>query len=698
MSRISKDPPKRTSNACNCCRKKKIKCNGMFPCINCINYNILCIYDSTSSGNLPSHRTPSIVSRLLSNLSNIGENEIQNDQSLLSEIDTLNTFLEQSLDKKKHAEEDNVNSSSVPPLSKETQISNTLRRNRFSKLNDTHSVVNSFFGLYTPVSLVSGPGFAWLVETLMKHSSDYDLKIFGKSELKNFLQSQFIKIIEDYDRSNVIWTEFLTLDDLMRFQLEEKRFIELVKKHCNHPNIKCYVSQSTLIGMVNDFFKDKQSCFQQKKYLLLFSFIVSACSVSHNIDKRLRSDCFKICIFIYKHSIFTIKNGVEFLIGLLQLLAGGLLKLHPESFESMLSEATEYAFKLGFNRRELYVGITETEADLRRSIMWDLYVLDKKNYLFLTRRMYIHDDDISCLYPNSIEEIIANPPQSITSILQKDKLSNYFAYYEIRLARLIFIIHSEYLSAGSSLKLGGNTEIFNKILKKFDYLRESMVLEIRPGSKIMSSSFSELDIWKISIFHVYFFACLLFMYSSFKTLPERAKPQYTIQTDYSRQILQIFLDVKRFNGALYLLQMAGLVVNAGFDLIEKISQSPLDSETSMNIEVLLNVRKNLSGLSSEDERNNFYQFLDLFLTPATKIFKGIYKDGISKELGAMIDDFLQKMSNENGISDNLEIVNQKSETKNLKEIDFNEHISNFLEMFNYTDPFVLPEYSFEGSH
>ena len=156
------------------------------------------------------------------------------------------------------------------------------------------------------------------------------------------MHSRFMKNLQDFEKSSVIWSEFLNLNDLLGFNLDEKEFSYLIQEYYSHPNIKCYISQSVLTDMVDDFFKGKQSCFLNRKFLVLFSFIVSASLLSSNLDQALGTDCFRICTFIIKNSVFSVKNNFKFLIGLLQLLSSGELKLFPECFGSIFAEVTEY--------------------------------------------------------------------------------------------------------------------------------------------------------------------------------------------------------------------------------------------------------------------------------------------------------------------------------------------------------------------
>mgnify|MGYP004712179699 CR=1 FL=1 len=223
-----------------------------------------------------------------------------------------------------------------------------------------------------------------------------------------------------------------------------------------------------------------------------------------------------------------------------------------------------------------------------------------------------------------------------------------------------------------------------------------MVLELMPGSKNMKATSRKQDLWKISSFNLLFFTYILFLISSLKTLPDRKKPQYSVYfhkaTVYAMLILQLFLDVKDTNEHQVLPEICGSAVVSAFVLIEKITQSPLDAETPRIIEILLKFRKQLANFSSRSW-NHFGQFIDLFLAPTTKIFRELYKDGISNELAKLIDDLLQEIPTADEVQNNPESCGLNNKIENFKEIDFHDH---FLSIFESTDPFFFLQPGFEG--
>lgn len=669
---------KRVSKACNNCKKKKMKCNGLIPCTNCINYKTECSYDLPLQGYIGgnSGQISNNVSKLLANLSSFTQEELEKDSNLISTIDNLNKLLEQT-SKKKNLVKDFQNFT----LSKETTLSEGLRKNKYSDQNQNFS---SFFGLYSHTSMLSQPGFSWFFEKVQEHIIAYNLTIFTQMDIKCFVQTKFLKTLDKYFKLKSVWSESLSILDVMLLEIDKEAISQLINTYYSNPYMNCFVSKSCLLDLTTDFFKDRQSSILNGKFLILFSFILCSLELDPLATKSLRKNYLKICMFIYKGMVFSAKHSFDYLIGLVQFLTSGELNLYPECHEVILAEAINYSFALGLNRKELYVGLTELEADLRRSIMWELYILDKISYLFNTKRIYISDDDISCLYPNSIEAMMSDLPSSLDSMLKKNQFASYMRYNQLRLAKNIFRMHVEFLSSTPSLRLCAD-DAFNRIFQNFDEIKYLMVMELRPGSKIVKGSLADHDFWSLKLFHLHFFTSLLLLNIGGETQVKKAKSQsgiYDRLKNYALTNLKLFLEIKSYNKGYLLSKVCEVLTANYFQLIYLVIRNPLDADASQIIETLVQVREFILSSLIETNWELFICFTDLYLLPVIQIFKHLHKDDMNLKLNTMIKDISTEELFETKTSENNFKGMEKTKEHNTN-IDLDHPVENF---FSYLDP------------
>lgn len=495
----------RTTLACLNCRKKKIKCSGQYPCINCLNYKCECTYPSNGRNQPESTRqlSPNIL-KLIENLQKV--NEDQNNNLLLNQINSLNEFLESKIP------ENEKNLEEFSTLSKESFHEDSAFHTRFSKNPPHKKIVDEYFGLFSCSSLLSFGGRNWFAQ---RCSDLYDESL--KESVLKKSNNAFVTINRIlFDEMN-FWKEILpikALDDMIGQKLNAAFIYELIQQNYetimsrHNESFKSLVSKELLQNIHTQFFEDRINALNKPNILIYLCFLLEICLSQKNSLAEILKVLLKCCIsvikvFSYSFTEFNSLSGILYFLKLIDARnASGC-------YFSMLAHSIDLVQRCGLFRMEYYIGLKETEAEYKRCIFWDLYCLDKLNYLFDGRYIsMLEDDKITCFFPNGVQEIKVLIDKG-QFILKNDNLLNYLRFYEIRLCQFISTIFRKFSKASTQI----NFKHKNELVQEFNDLKDSILIDIRPGYKINQRrfNFSQRQIAKIKELHVKYFVTLSFI-------------------------------------------------------------------------------------------------------------------------------------------------------------------------------------------
>ena len=424
-NRIDKNKKKssRVSKACNTCRIRKIKCNGKNPCASCAHSGVECAFDDRRMQRTTLYkneddirkdlRTLTTCVNALSKLKTIDPaklNPLVND--LQSKLNGFRNDMRLMVETNKVADYN-----ADPSIETELLDSDPIRFSRFIDAvideNDLKPVVDGYFGLYSPLSLLTNQGFGWLFKKLFNSNLDHSkvkmtfylyMRFF---DLSHYCSGQTVKnskeplktYKEEYITAPAECTEQQIVDQMLnRFSLLLNMPNDITIK-CDDPKaILSFLSEqihnmqhfSTLAGtnpqMLGSYYETDH----------ILSLLFKKCE--HILRKSTHSDprILKLLLAQIEYSNNRDENG------------------HGRE---VISLVVQNLISIGLNRWEYYVGLDETTAnDYRllwwRSVWWDRWASVS------TGKPLIIDEKISfCLLPREWVALGLNEQMSCEMLL-----------------------------------------------------------------------------------------------------------------------------------------------------------------------------------------------------------------------------------------------------------------------------------------
>ena len=169
---------------------------------------------------------------------------------------------------------------------------------------------------------------------------------------------------------------------------------------------------------------------------------------------------------------------------------------NPEPFYILVSTAGRLAYRIGLHRKLDDFGMSPSEMDTRRNVLWIVYVLDKSLSLRIGHPSIIVDDDIGVDLPPE-----ASPHDKCPDGTKKFNIFRYIvqlAQLESRTFSELYSIRSRNKSAVERLK---SVSQLDMALQKW---REALPIEIWPGEDIHCS---EEQLMPVVMMHFTYWNC-----------------------------------------------------------------------------------------------------------------------------------------------------------------------------------------------
>lgn len=424
-NKIDKNKKKssRVSKACNTCRVRKIKCNGKNPCESCAHSGVECTFDDRRTQRTTLYKNEDDIRKDLRTLTTC-VNALSKLKSIdPAKLDPLVNDLQAKLNGFRNDMRLTVETSKVaeydadPSIETELLDSDPIRFSRFIDAvideNELKPVVDGYFGLYSPLSLLTNQGFGWLFKKLFNSNLDHSkvkmtfylyMRFF---DLSNYCSNQTTKNIkeplktykEEYVLSSVECTEQDIVDRMLNryfllLDMPQDKTIE-----CDDPK--------AILGFLNEQIDNvrKFSTLAGTNPQMLGSYY----EVDHILG-LLSKKCEHI-LRITTHSDLQISK----------LLLGqiGYSNDRDENGHGreVISIVVQNLITIGLNRWEYYVGLDETTAnDYRllwwRSVWWDRWASVS------TGKPFMIDEKISlCLLPREWVRLGLNEQMSCEMLL-----------------------------------------------------------------------------------------------------------------------------------------------------------------------------------------------------------------------------------------------------------------------------------------
>lgn len=429
----------RVTQACDVCRKKKIKCDAGRPsCKNCLNYRTKCVY--TEMEKKPRRKKRAHVSDLESRMSRIenllealvtpgkrgrgalavsdhepadDSNDVDNDRSTARGTASPNGGDDDGEDDDRSGHEclrdsrgpesdgEWTKEDEGPPSSFFIKVPNGIDIKSIDK-DDLFNITCSrgsqeFVPNMTPLVLFSSKGMKWLSE---------------KSEDES-VGERVSQMFTEVCHSQVVRLRSITDPDMRPRPLDGalvRRCATMLQ--LGPPIWRHIVKPSSLEALITAEFSEKSSLphngYAEKLVLnALVALVITeirffepGCQWTDEEIRRVQEVHIVNC-FYYRRCLHFLVPSITALQGLVLLMVTLQCSSSPHPVSYLTRETVQLARELGLNRREAYLGTSAADLDTHLSLWWIVYIMDRDVASKIGRGPTISDIDVSAPHPLS---------------------------------------------------------------------------------------------------------------------------------------------------------------------------------------------------------------------------------------------------------------------------------------------------------
>lgn len=528
---------KRISKACDQCRAKKIKCDGLDVCSKCLIKGIECTYNYVhkqrmrkNGSNVSKQKarrgrprkvtTPAVFIRSDSCSTNHSAYALED---RLSRMEEMVKALVEKVSSQSFVKDDNVRMDATPAntpsallntitkqasdnssISGITSLSASEKRDMSG--TNVSVVYESGAFLQTSMFLLSPPGIKWIESTLknpkpvssivaiIKFAAPFEKNLLSEwvdpieqSKLNPLPKREIISVLFEYIKISILITRVVDMDYLER----------LFQDYCNY--------RDKLIP---------EPEFTYGEYLLMNSALLIGCTAlielmntqplsSHNFSmsdiRKVERDVFDNSIFYY-HRCSVISHGIASVSGSVILaFYADAISLSRAAF-LIGSTAIRQAQQLGLHRDESYRGLTPPERTMRLRIWWTIYIFDKEMCFRWGHSPVINDDDVSApplpgteafwsfnerTENKTRDRMVYDIQTMLDGMIETDALEDLDLYINADYGFIISDVYRTLLSA-NSVKLSSAETIIatrDSLFKDLETWRTTLPSKVRPRSK-----------------------------------------------------------------------------------------------------------------------------------------------------------------------------------------------------------------------
>lgn len=526
---------KRILKACDQCRSKKIKCDGLEVCSKCSIKGVECTYyyvhkqrirKDTTAIEKPKRRRgrPKKIVNTPSEAENDSSSPSEGAFALEDRLAKMENMMSVLIDKVSSSSSfqptltknmDNKDSYLALPFpiretsSGKSSISTGTSKSMLSseKRNTTEHVVSVVYEsgmfLQTSMFILSPPGIKWVESTLknsktvspliaiIKFAAPFEKKLLSEwvnpidqSKLNPLPESTMIKELVSYLKLSICMNRVIDMDYL------EKLF----EDYCNFRD-----------GMI------PEPEFTYGDYLLMNSSLLVGCStlvefINTDINsptgfsvgdiKKIEHMLFDNSIFYY-HRCSVISHGLASVSGCISLaFYADSISLSRAAF-LIGSTAIRQAQQMGLHREESYRGLSQTERSIRLKIWWTNYIFDKEMCFRWGHSPVINDDDVSAPplpgteafwsfnERNSVKtrgRMVYEIQAMLDGLTESENFIDLDLYINVDYAFIISDVYRTLFSANSIRKKSAENILATRdsLFKDLDMWRNTLPLKLRP--------------------------------------------------------------------------------------------------------------------------------------------------------------------------------------------------------------------------
>ena len=457
MSGIKKQrKSSRVSRACERCKKRKIKCDTLKPCFNCVGSQSKCTYKYHSKEtNFSLLKFKDNVGVELCNIRNhVAELKQQQPseypihlQRVLNEVssslESLQPHLYFNLDAEEVRSYRGTESLETQVLDSRCGVLNRFLNSKSYKAKN-RPPVDTYHGLYSPTLFFTTIGLGWVIKRLLAYSDDkatretvYILLKYLESVVK---QEGEIKMtsgspFEYYARLNKIGSghEQVLAHVMSKISPELRQTVSSWEKVDFNRGTEGFAHVISIFKQFNTTVNSKNmNASSLKVFLEHYDMIVC------------------LCFEQFERSVFSEMYNLANLQDLIYLVRHTYWSQDPFTVGKLISHMCRRSLDLGLNRWEYYIGHDERTAENYRRLWWDSYWWDGWYALVTGKPPLISDEYSSCLFPKQVVELGVDDSMDCLSLINSVKLEphdidGFVLFGYISMAKIIKKVFSELL-------------------------------------------------------------------------------------------------------------------------------------------------------------------------------------------------------------------------------------------------------------
>lgn len=504
--RIAKPP--RTPKACDNCRRRKIKCSSISPCLNCVASALKCVHSQEPMGSNTSffespfklnHDLSSLKdslaglsNRLLSARSQQIKNHIKGAISALEKVEKVD--LESITQIQYDAIENYTGTHSI-----ETAMVNKphlFDRFPIERSSNVDSPLNAHFGMYTPLVYFTSIGISHLMTKLLQ------IKDYRGTRETMYLQLKFLDLSSEIYMSlepelgqdSEISSQF---EDLLRMlpcdvENEVTQFRKKPMRTCSDMLLSCSHIQHCL-----------QKAFYQPNLqsTLIESYMVAV--------EKLATLCCKA----FGLSVFTGPARSPSPEILIEIINEMYWAFDSNSAGMLIALACRLLLDSGHGRWEYNVGINEKSADNNRKIWWKCFWWDKWYAMSTGKPPLLSEETSNCPFPREVMILKVEDEMDCLALikevnLQEANLEGCLSFGYILLAKTISfafssMLYSQEFTAYRRYSSGGwrnPDQTLTELKRRHDQLVETLRLVDIKLTPIVKSKLQEQRCHRLYMF------------------------------------------------------------------------------------------------------------------------------------------------------------------------------------------------------
>ncbi|CUS22489.1 LAQU0S05e06546g1_1 [Lachancea quebecensis] len=423
VGKDAKKPAERAARACLNCRRRKVKCSGQSPCVNCRNYGCACTYAVGEAQPQQEHcfNHPRDVTRMIGRMEKSleGLDELLRDSSescaVLGEMSAKIEHLKSLLDT-------GVNAKWVAAYQGEKSMEHEITyRNRslfrrdqplISKLK---SAAGTTYELYSPIMSLSVKGVSSMMHKLLSYADNEAARETFYLFLKSFDAANSF-----YLTSAAFWSVPLSTN-FNQFSSAPARGITSLRQLVSQIPADLWPSPQAREQV--DLANATQACCE----------LVRVLQTHHRVNGDLPFDngnprsfvrfvdmdqlVTTACAELLTRSTLSESLSLEYVDALLSFLECKIALETPDRLCKIAAIVVRMLIDLGLDRWEYYVSVDEHIANRRRKLWWRAYWWDRFLSCYSGRAPQINDAHVTCLFPREVMALGIDDSMDHTAIL-----------------------------------------------------------------------------------------------------------------------------------------------------------------------------------------------------------------------------------------------------------------------------------------